>query len=267
MPSDFDFASTEEEAVAEVKAQELATASKPVAAPVAVPAPPTEPVTPTVEREMDEIELRMAKAQFYWELLGRQLLDTDDPLALEVEEEIRTFLKSKLAEIMGAPAPKKRGRKPQVAPAVARPVAMSRPIRKPAPRLTSVPSAAATPKSAEGDVVSIIEAPDGSKKEKIYRRAVDPDSQKVYYRGYDKVTVDGVTELVGDGNKYELAVNVNGGQYFRVLSQQALLPGVKHSTPSTPAQISAASEEHARVTLAAARRNPLLQAMIDMSQK
>lgn len=226
--------------------------------------------------EMDEIELKMAKAQYYWELMGSELLDTSDPLAEEVQNEVYQFLRQKLSELMGSGGTKRR--KKTVAPEkpLWRPSeAVKRTVRHPAAKKWSRPArvteAVPTGSTETGEeIVQSVTAPDGSLFEKVYRKFVDNDSQKVYYRAYVK---DVTGKLVSDGNKYELALNSSGGQYFRVWSQQTL-PSSKASF-QTKQQLEAESNAHAAASLAALRTSlddsggigKLLGAAISLAQK
>jgi hypothetical protein len=120
MPSDFDFADTDAEVPetpkpTPVAAKLVATDNRPLAE------------EPEAEIELDETERKMLKLQYYWELLGIQLFETDDPIAIEIEEEVRAYIKARVNEMMGGGAPKKRGRKPAVPPAPA-PVAPTAPV-------------------------------------------------------------------------------------------------------------------------------------------
>ena len=76
---------------------------------------------------------------------------------------------------------------------------------------------------------------------------LDAESGNRYYLCYVKEA--GATEEVGDGNKYQLATGTTGGQYFRVISQQTLPESTKVVKPASFADVTAASEAHARHTL------------------
>lgn len=257
MPIDFDFKdveldTTEPEQPAE---EPVVVLARPVyrPAPVASPEPEPEP--------MDELEVRMAKAQYYWDLMRAELFSDPDEIALEVEAEIRSFVKTRLAELMGT-VTKKRGRKPAQTKVIPR----ARP--KVAPRVaTAAPRTAApqTPeRDEEEDVVQEIVAPDGSKRVKIYRKMVDAESGRVYYMGYDRIG----NKATSDGNRYELGVNSQGGQFFRVFSQQFIPPDQKMVKPMTAADISAASQRHAAETMEAIRKgNSVLAAAVALAQK
>lgn len=222
---------------------------------------PKRVVRPAQEIE-DELELKMAKMQYYWDVVGNPIFpDTDDEIAIEVENEIHAFVRGKLEELMG----RKKGRKQQAVvsnrtrrPSVERtPVVIRRAGVK--TRTNRAPgSAVKTPDvpkgaSSTGEAItqSIID-PNGFEMKRIYRQMLDRNSGRKYYLCY---TLDSNGTEVGDGNKYELTVNANGGQYFRVISEQTLPEGITSVKPMTLAAISQASEQHAHATLSAIRNN------------
>ena len=227
-----------------------------------------------VDVEYDEIEMKMAKAQYYWELMGTQLLaeSESDPAANEVESEVYAFIKARLATLMGT-GTKKVGRKPAPTPAL---------NLKPKPRVKQKRTLLGTVQnpakpvsenllpqgSTETDEYITVETvlADGASTSKAYRKMVDNESGKTYYLGYDSRN----GTLVADGNKYKLDVDVTGNNIFRVISQQSLPPGIL-GVGSTKAGIEAASNAHATQTIQLIKQNlnsnPLLQSIVNTTLK
>jgi hypothetical protein len=206
----------------------------------------------------------MMQAQYYWDIMRMSLFDNPDEVALQVEDEVRQFAKTRLAALIGtqATAPKKRGRPAKAAPAIRTPQVAPRT----APRVVSRPRNApvAAPlgsKELSEEIAQEIVASDGQKKKKIYKKFVDTESGREYYLGYD---VHDNNERVGDGNKYERALGATGGTYFRVISQQALPNGVKINIPLNSQQIEAQSYAHSRATLDSIKKhNSLMDAALN----
>lgn len=221
----------------------------------------TEEIVP----ELDPIEAKMLKLQFYWELLGADLFSTDDPLALEIEDEVRVFLRGRVEEVMGGG--KTRGRKKQqVTPPVSLPVRVAaprpaRPISRArknvsSPRAGRVgPSAVAgeIPKTATDTGIEIIhEVPttEGGLIVKKYRKLVDNESGREYYLSFNE-------NGESDGNKYTLIDGQNGNRIFRVISEQTLVGGATSKVLSATA-INQQSMTHATTTLESVKRNQML---------
>lgn len=226
-------------------------------------------------QEMDEIEQKMAKAQYYWELMGAELLDPSDPLAVDVQNEVHQFLRQKLAELMGTPKKRKKLDNQLWRPTEAVKRTLKRPAAKKwaGPAKPLPPPEAPTPGSTSTgeEIVQSVVAPDGSTFERVYRKFVDTESGKEYYMAYAK---DVTGTLVSDGNKYELAMNASGGRYFRVWSQQTLPASVK-GVAQTKAQLESESSAHAAASMAAMKSmldesggiGKLLGAAISLAQK
>lgn len=285
MPFDFDDEQMPTEAPPEPSVKTIAA----VAPPPAPPKPPRRPVVAQGEDPDDELERKMLKMQYYWDIIGNPIFpDTDDEIALEVELEVQAFVRGKLAEVMGS-GQKKRGRKP--APMTvfenkgrrattranegrggglreaARPSVRQSLMASRAGPQTSV---TAVPKGSEATGVEIIQEvtdPNGFKMQRTYRQVLDKASGRSYYLCYVKGSMDNAE--YGDGNKYELGNNANGGQYFRVISEQTLPDGVASVKPMTLEAITAASEAHANATMNAIRnsKNNLLSAAIQTALK
>ena len=232
------------------------------------------------------MEAKMAKMMYYRDVMNNVIFpDTDDPLAIEVEQEIQSFCQVRLREIMYS-GNKKRGRKPA-------PVTVfenkgrrattrasegrggglrdaARPSVRGAVTAPKVEPVAVAPTGTEMTGVEVIQEvtdPNGFKMQRTYRQVLDKASGRNYYLCYVKGSAD--TAEAGDGNKYELSANANGGQYFRVISEQTLPQGVASVKPMTLADITAASEAHANATMSAIRnsKNNLLAAAISTALK
>lgn len=222
--------------------------------------------------EDDELEIKMAKMQYYWDVVGNPIFpDTDDELAIEVENEIYAFVRGKLEELMGA---KKRGRKSVAVPkqppkrvqaSTVRTRHTPRGVRQVGQQVAQRPISP-VPQGANmtgEDIIQVIVDPNGFERQRIYRQMLDKATDRRYYLCYAKDS-DGLE--VGDGNKYELTTNSSGGQYFRVVSEQTLPQGSSSTQPMTLAAISQASEQHANATLAAIRRsNPLMSQALGLA--
>lgn len=225
------------------------------------------------EEEVNEIDLRMAKAQYYWEIMGLDPFEDPDMASDEVWAEVQNFCRERLAELMGMKKLPKKGKKRGAVPAL--PV-LKTTLRKPFKNLTklrakdrdaSKKASTPTPTTATSTEDSVeIETPlvGGGVKRKLYRRFIDKESTKEYWLGYDWSG----SQWTGDGNKYFKSVNQAGTEYFRVLSQQTLPPGVTINVPLTSAQIEAQSYAHASQTMRALKKsNPLIANAVELSLK
>lgn len=260
MPSDFDFDDVDLDGVAK-KPVEPQPEPQPEAQPERVVVPMSFYDSEEEEDEPDELTVRMTKAQYYWALVNARLLEEEDDLAAEVEQEIQDFVRLRLSELVGASAPKKRGRPAKAAPKStpkltsrpppvrARPLvkslgAVSRPAKSNAQESGATSGATFT----GHELVREIETQDGQKIKKIYKKMVDKESGKEYYVCYD--LRDGVQ--VGDGLKYEMTTNTSGGTYFRTINQQTVLTTpAKISKEQFEAQFQAQAQAHSAATLGA----------------
>jgi hypothetical protein len=222
------------------------------------------------EEEIDEVELRMAKAQYYWELMGLDPFEDADVAADEVWAEVQDFMRGRMAELMGMKKPKKsKIAKKAVLKRIPIKRKLGRPeLTKPSP-VRAQQSTAGTPAPADStstDDTVELETPlvGGGVKRKLYRKFFHVEAQREYWLGYDWSS----TGWQGDGNRYIKAVNENGTEYFRVLSQQTLPPGVKVNMPLTSAQIEAQSYAHSASTLRALKKfNPLIANAIELAKQ
>jgi hypothetical protein len=249
---------------------------------VAQPAPVTKPQRRSVAVDDDDDIAMLDKVLYYRDLATAPLFaDTDDPAAIEVEIEVQDFCRGRIRELMGQ-GQKRRGRKP--APITVfenkgrratgrveegrgggrRDASRARPVRGPLTPTVVLPKGAEPTGHA---IVQEVTDPQGFKMQRTYRQMLDKASGKNYYLCYVKGSLDSVEQ--GDGNKYELGSNANGGQYFRVISEQTLPEGVESVKPMTLAAITAASRAHAEQTLAAINngKNTLLASAIAASLK
>lgn len=280
MPFDFD----DEQMPAETPAEPKVTKTTVVAAPP--PAPKRERVERVREEVQDDEDATFDKILYYRDVAKNPIFpDTDDPIAIEVEVEIQDFCAARVRELMGR-GQKKRGRRPA-------PITVfenkgrrattranegrggglrdaARPISRPTVRGAAAPAGAPIPKGTEmtgNDIIQEVTDPNGFKMQRTYRQVLDRASGRSYYLCFVKGSMDNVE--TGDGNKYELAGNQNGGQYFRVISEQTLPEGVSSTKPMTLEAITAASEAHANATMNAIRnsKNNLLSAAIQTALK
>lgn len=255
MPSDFDFDDVDLDSIKQTAPVQTATSAQAL-----VEQPKWsnhQPLAVEEEEEPDELTIRMSKAHYYWTIVNSRLLEEDDRFAQEVEQEMQDFARERLAALMGATAPKKRGRPSKTqakapvslprtfVPRVSAQVAAKPLLKSSTPKTGDVP---ATAKDTGEEVLREIEMADGSKMTKVYKKVVDKDSGKVYYMGYDV----GPGGRTSDGQKYTLEQNAAGGQFFRVFNQQTILKDQPRvGKEQYEAQIQAESERHAAATLGA----------------
>lgn len=287
MPFDFD----DEQMSSELPPEPTVKTVNVVAAPKPKPPEAPKPMrTPTpVFDEADEMEAKMAKMMYYRDVMNNVIFpDTDDPLAIEVEQEIQSFCQVRLREIMYS-GTKKRGRKP--APVTvfenkgrrattrasegrggglrdaARPLVRGGTNNQALAKAEPVAIAPTGTEMTGVEVVQEVTDPNGFKMQRTYRQVLDKASGRNYYLCYVKGSAD--TTEAGDGNKYELTANANGGQFFRVVSEQTLPQGMASVKPMTLQDITAASEAHANATMSAIRnsKNNLLAAAISTALK
>ncbi len=262
MPSDFDFDDVDLEKVAPTKPVVTSVVEY---APAPVPEP-SKTIPLPEDEEVDELTLRMTKAQYYWSLANARLLEEDDYIAAEVEAEVQGFVRERLAELMGSTAPKKRGRPAKLPePLPQRKVASVRPA--PVKRRPAAQAAPATARDAGVELTREITAPDGEKRTKVFKKFVDNESGREYYLGFD--IADG--KRVGDGLKYELATNAAGGTYFRTINQQTILTEApKIGKAQYEAIVQQQAHQHAAAANAAIAKDPfgaLISSAIQLAQR
>lgn len=275
MPSDFDFDDVDLDGVAK-KPVEPQPEPQPEAQPERVVAPMSFYDSEEEEDEPDELTVRMTKAQYYWALVNARLLEEEDDLAAEVEQEIQDFVRLRLSELVGASAPKKRGRPAKAAPKLTSrpPPVRARPLVKSLGAVSRPPKSNAQESGATSgatftghELVREIETQDGQKIKKIYKKMVDKESGKEYYVCYD--LRDGVQ--VGDGLKYEMTTNSSGGTYFRTINQQTVLTTpAKISKEQFEAQFQAQAQAHSAATLGAIGKSAfgnILSSAIELAKR
>lgn len=238
-----------------------------------------------LEPQFDEIELKMVKAQLYFELMGLDLFEDVEPefepIAEMVRNEVMGFVKNQLNELMGNGSKKTQKKMAKAAPKVAasslanvlkrknkvinKKAVEVQPTTAPTQVYSHPPDMAAT---ETDDYITVeTELPGGKVLTKVYRRMVDNATNNDFYLGFDSSAKG---ELIPDGNKYRMDVGPSGNQIFRVISSQTLPPGVKEVRPVSKAAFEAEMHAHAASTYAAVRKgmanNPLLAQLIDKSQ-
>lgn len=277
MPFDFDDEQMQSELPPEPSVKTIAAI-----APAPVPKPPKRVVT---REENDDEDANLDKILYYRDVAKNPIFpDSDDPVAIEVEIEIQDFCSARVRELMGR-GQKKRGRRPTPVTVFENKGRRAtsranegrggglRDAARPSVRqslATRASPAPTVPKGSEATGVEVIQEitdPNGFKMQRTYRQVLDKASGRSYYLCYVKGSMDNAE--YGDGNKYELGNNANGGQYFRVISEQTLPEGVSSVKPMTLEAITAASEQHANITMNAIRnsKNNLLSAAIQTALK
>lgn len=186
---------------------------------------------------MSEVEIRLEKAQYYQQLMKTQWFEEDNDIVNEVVEELKTFVRERMATLMGVGAPSKVGR-PRKAKAAL--VVPEKPVLVTAPAVRSIkkkPLVAAKPTQAaststtkaSGQTITI-KGEDGVSK--VYRQSADnPDAW------FDD-----------ENQRYTKVTNAVGGFYMRNITGQAAAGTVKPFPTQTADQLSQTSTMHATRT-------------------
>jgi hypothetical protein len=183
---------------------------------------------------MSEVEIRLEKAQYYQQLMKMQWFEENNNIVNEVVDELKTFVRERMATLMGVGAPSKVGRPRKAKATVApeKPVLVTapavRPIKK-KPLVAAKPTQAVSTTKASGQTITI-KGEDGVSK--VYRQSADnPDAW------FDD-----------ENQRYTKVTNAVGGFYMRNITGQAAAGTVKPFPTQTADQLSQTSTMHATRT-------------------
>jgi hypothetical protein len=218
---------------------------------------------------LDEIEVKMAKLNVYWELLKTSLFANPTSITDEVQEEVFDYVKTQVAILMGQKKPSKKKAvkktpRQHLRSAVMRP---SSPAAS-AVKKTATTQPVATKQSSEIEGLFtpddyVVETPtvdSQGKLERRYVKQVDTESGKEYYLMAQRMLPGG--KWMPDGNRYYKAQNEFGATVFRVINQQfKIIPTI--GVAKTNAQFSADSMAHSlEVVQQQSKTNPLIASIL-----